>query len=120
MSTGSILSILAYSQYGYHLVYHTGLSLVHCSYLSVRSLPVEGEQEDVEGEQEEVEGWEECDDHVHMTDEGETSGSGLGSRMRDLGRLTLHLPLVLCTAMRQNTVSVLGPKRLERGCLGGL
>jgi len=35
MSTGSILSILAYPQYGYHLVYHTGLSLVHCSYLSV-------------------------------------------------------------------------------------
>jgi len=33
-----------------------------------------------------VEGWEEGDDHVHMTDEGETSGSALGSRMRDLGR----------------------------------
>jgi len=38
MSTGSILSILAYPQYGYHLVYHTGLSLVHCSYLSVELL----------------------------------------------------------------------------------
>jgi len=38
MSTGSILSILAYPQYGYHLVFHTGLSLVHCSYLSVGSL----------------------------------------------------------------------------------
>jgi len=38
MSTGSILSILAYPQYDYHLVYHTGLSLVHCSYLSVGSL----------------------------------------------------------------------------------
>jgi len=38
MSTGSILSILAYPQYGYHLVCHTGLSLVHCSYLSVGSL----------------------------------------------------------------------------------
>ena len=38
MSTGCILSILAYPQYGYHLVYHTGLSLVHCSYLSVGSL----------------------------------------------------------------------------------
>ena len=38
MSTGSILSILAYPQYGYHLVYQTGLSLVHCSYLSVGSL----------------------------------------------------------------------------------
>ena len=38
MSTGSILSILAYPQCGYHLVYHTGLSLVHCSYLSVGSL----------------------------------------------------------------------------------
>ena len=37
-STGSILSILAYPQYGYHLVCHTGLSLVHCSYLSVGSL----------------------------------------------------------------------------------
>jgi len=50
---------------------------------------VEGEEdneEDVEGEQEDVEGWEECDDDVHMTHEGETSGSGLGSRMRDLGR----------------------------------
>jgi len=40
MSTGSILSILAYSQYGYHLVCHTGLSLVHCSYLSVGSLHI--------------------------------------------------------------------------------
>ena len=40
MSTGSILSILAYPQYGYHLVRHTGLSLVHCSYLSVGSLQV--------------------------------------------------------------------------------
>jgi len=38
MSTGSILSILAYPQYGYHMVYHTGLSLVHCRYLSVGSL----------------------------------------------------------------------------------
>jgi len=38
MSTGNILSILAYPQYGYHLVCHTGLSLVHCSYLSVGSL----------------------------------------------------------------------------------
>ena len=38
MSTGSILSILAYPQYGYHLVCHMGLSLVHCSYLSVGSL----------------------------------------------------------------------------------
>jgi len=38
MSTGSILSILAYPQYGYHLLYHTGLSLVHCSNLSVGSL----------------------------------------------------------------------------------
>jgi len=38
MSTGSILSILAYPQYGYHMVCHTGLSLVHCSYLSVGSL----------------------------------------------------------------------------------
>jgi len=47
---------------------------------------VEGEEEDVEGEQEDVEGWEEGDDDVHMTDEGETCGSGLGSRMRDLGR----------------------------------
>jgi len=40
MSTGSILSILAYPQYGYHMVYHTDLSLVHCSYLSVGSLDV--------------------------------------------------------------------------------
>ena len=47
---------------------------------------VEGELEDVEGEQEEVEGWAEGDDDVHMTDEGETSGSGLGSRRQDLGR----------------------------------
>jgi len=38
MSTGSIPSILAYPQCGYHLVCHTGLSLVHCSYLSVGSL----------------------------------------------------------------------------------
>jgi len=47
---------------------------------------MEGQQEDVEGQQEDVEGWEEGDDDVHMTDEGETSGSGLRSRMRDLGR----------------------------------
>jgi len=47
---------------------------------------VEGEQEDVDGGQEDVEGSEEGDDDVHMTDEGETSGSSLGSRMRDLGR----------------------------------
>jgi len=40
MSTGSILSILAYPQYGYHLVCHMGLNLVHCSYLSVGSLHV--------------------------------------------------------------------------------
>jgi len=46
---------------------------------------VEGEEEDVEDEQEDVEGWEEGDDDVYMTDEGETSGSGLASRMRDLG-----------------------------------
>ena len=38
ISTGSILSILAYPQYSYHSVCHTGLSLVHCSYLSVGSL----------------------------------------------------------------------------------
>ena len=47
---------------------------------------VEGEEEDMEGKQEDVEGWQEGDDDVHMTDKGETSGSGLGSRMRDLGR----------------------------------
>jgi hypothetical protein len=47
------------------------------------------DHEDVEGEQEDPEGREEHDDDdddVDMTDEGETSGSGLGSRMRDLGR----------------------------------
>jgi len=47
---------------------------------------LEGEQEDREGEQEDVEGGEEGDDDVHMTDEGETSSSGLGIRMRDIGR----------------------------------
>jgi len=47
---------------------------------------VEGEEEDMEGEQDDVEGTEEGDDDVHMTDKGETSGSGLGSRMQDLGR----------------------------------
>jgi len=47
---------------------------------------VEGEQDDVKGEQDDMEGWEEGDDDVHMTDEGETSGSGWGSRMQDLGR----------------------------------
>ena len=40
----------------------------------------------MEREGEYVEGWEEGDDDVHVTDEGETSGSGLGGRMRDLGR----------------------------------
>jgi len=43
MSTGSILSMLAYPQYGYHLVYHTGVSLVHFSYLSVLSLHRNGQ-----------------------------------------------------------------------------
>jgi len=81
---------------------------------------VEGQEEDVEGEQEDVEGWEEGDDDVHMTDEGETSGSGLGSRMRDLRRPDSASSSRVCTAMRRNTVSVLAPKRLERGCLGGL
>ena len=38
MSTVSILSILVYTQSGYLLVYHMGLSLVHCSYLSIGSL----------------------------------------------------------------------------------
>jgi len=47
---------------------------------------VEGEEEEVEGKQKDVDGWEEGDDDVHMTDEGESSGSGLGSRMRHLGR----------------------------------
>jgi len=46
----------------------------------------EDDYEDVEGEQEDMKGWMEGHDDVHMTDEGETSGSGLGSRMRDLGR----------------------------------
>jgi len=46
----------------------------------------EGEVEDMEGDPEEVEHWEEGDDDVHMTHEKETSGSCLGSRMRDLGR----------------------------------
>jgi len=44
---------------------------------------VEGKQEDVEGKQEDVKGREEGDDNVHMMDEGEYSGSGLGSRMQD-------------------------------------
>ena len=47
---------------------------------------MEGEQDDVKGEQDDMEGWEEGHDDVHMTDEGETSGSGWGSRMQDLGR----------------------------------
>jgi len=47
---------------------------------------VDGEKDDVGSEQEDLEGCVEGDDDVHMTDEGETSGSGLGSRMRDLGR----------------------------------
>jgi len=47
---------------------------------------VEAEQEDMEGEQEDVEAWEEGDDDVHMTDEGETSGSGLGSGIEEVGR----------------------------------
>jgi len=39
----------------------------------------EDEEKDVEGEEEDVEGWEEGDDDVHMRNEGETSGSGVGS-----------------------------------------
>jgi len=46
---------------------------------------MEGKQEDVEGKQEDIEGGEEGDDNVHMTDKRETYGSGLGSRMQDLG-----------------------------------
>ena len=46
----------------------------------------EGEQEDAEGNPEDVEGGQEGDDDVHITDKGETSGSGLRSRMWDLGR----------------------------------
>ena len=42
---------------------------------------VEGEEEDMESEQDDLEGWEEVDDDVQMTDEGETSGVGLGRRM---------------------------------------
>jgi len=38
MPTCSILSILVNPQSGYLLVYHIGLSLVHCSYLSEGSL----------------------------------------------------------------------------------
>ena len=38
MSTTSILSILVYPQSGHLLVYPMGLSLVHCSYLSIGSL----------------------------------------------------------------------------------
>jgi len=41
----------------------------------------EGEQEDAEGNPEDVEGGQEGDDDVHITDKGETSGSGLRSRM---------------------------------------
>jgi len=47
---------------------------------------VEDDDKDVEGKQEDVEGWEEGNHDVHMTDKGEPSGSGLGSRMRDFGR----------------------------------
>jgi len=47
---------------------------------------VEREKEDVEGEQEDVEDWEEGHDDFHMMDKGQTSDSGLSSRMRHLGR----------------------------------
>jgi len=40
MSASSIQSILVYPQSGYLLVYHMGLSLVRCSYLSLGSLHV--------------------------------------------------------------------------------
>jgi len=55
-----------------------------------------------------------------MTDEGEISGSGLGSRMRDLGRPDSASSSRGLYGDAQNSVSVLAPKRLERGCLGGL
>ena len=46
---------------------------------------MEGKEANVEGEEEEVkvevEVWKTGDDDIHMTDEGETSGSGLGSWM---------------------------------------
>jgi len=38
MSTTNILSILGYPQSSYLLVYYIGLSLVHCSYISIGSL----------------------------------------------------------------------------------
>jgi len=47
---------------------------------------VECEQEDLKGEQRDKKWWEKGNDDVYMTDEGETSCSGLGSRMQDLGR----------------------------------
>ena len=40
MSTLSLLSILVPPQSGYLLVYHMGLSLVHCSYLSIGLLQI--------------------------------------------------------------------------------
>jgi len=45
----------------------------------------EDDDEDVEGKQVDMEGWQEGYDDVHRTDEGETSGSGLGSIMQHLG-----------------------------------
>jgi len=81
----------------------------------------EDDDEDVEGEQEDVEGWEEGDDDVHMTDEGETCGSGLGSRMRHLGRPdSASSSGGLYGDAGDHRFALLAAKRLEGWCLGGL
>jgi len=74
----------------------------------------------VECEQDDGEAWEECDDDVHMTDEGETSGSGLGIRMRHLGRPDFASSSRGLYGDAGEHRFLLAPKRLERGCLGGL
>jgi len=47
-STISILSILVYPQSGYLFVYHMGLSLDHCGYLSIGSLQVMDPQPEIQ------------------------------------------------------------------------
>jgi len=85
----------------------------------------EDDDEDVEGEQEDMGGsrttWR-AGRKVIMMSIGRTKGKR-PAQVWEVGcqtyfALTLHLPLVVCTVMLQNTVSVLAPKRWGRGGLG--
>ena len=73
----------------------------------------------MESKQQEVEGWDD-DDYVRMTDKGETSGSGLRSRIQDLGCADSGLSSRDQCGDAAEHGFPLASKTLESGCLGGL